>query len=132
MPKPHLKYVLIERSRGKIFYYFRRGKGMRIRLPDDYGSPEFNEAYSLALKCDLVGPREEKITRFNGNRANDVETTLLAAIRRAKFRAREKGLEFDLDYEWVIDKARKQDFKCCLTGIPFFMPTAADSNINPY
>lgn len=50
MPKnrpPHLEHF---RSRhGRMMWFFRVGKGPRIRLPDDYGSPAFSAAYDAAL-----------------------------------------------------------------------------------
>ncbi|MCV9940969.1 tyrosine-type recombinase/integrase [Boseaceae bacterium BT-24-1] len=50
MPRPRYPHALREHSRhGKSLWYFRRGKGKRIRLPDDYGSEEFKEAYEAAL-----------------------------------------------------------------------------------
>lgn len=50
MPKPRLPHLIRERSRhGRIVWYFRMGKGARIRLPDVYGSPEFLAAYNAAL-----------------------------------------------------------------------------------
>lgn len=43
-------YVYRERSRhGRAVLYFRRGKGKRIRLPDDPTTPEFEAAYRAAL-----------------------------------------------------------------------------------
>jgi integrase len=50
MPKPRLPHLLHERSnRGRWVWYFRVGKGPRIRLPDEYGSTEFIAAYHAAL-----------------------------------------------------------------------------------
>lgn len=50
MPKPRLPFLLHERTcRGRLVWYFRRGKGKRIRLPDQYGTPEFEAAYQAAL-----------------------------------------------------------------------------------
>lgn len=50
MPKPRLPHLLHERTnRGRWVWYFRIGKGARIRLPDDYGSPGFVAAYHAAL-----------------------------------------------------------------------------------
>jgi integrase len=40
---------------GAIIYYFRVGKGPRVRLPDDPGSDEFNRAYKEALMAHLAG-----------------------------------------------------------------------------
>ncbi len=51
MPKPRLPYLSHEKSRhGRLKWYFRRGKGQRIRLPDKYGSKEFRAAYDAALE----------------------------------------------------------------------------------
>lgn len=50
MPKPRLPHLIHERTcRGRLVWYFRRGKGKRIRLPDGYGTPEFEAAYRAAL-----------------------------------------------------------------------------------
>jgi integrase len=42
-------YVDRNYSKGKTYLSFRRGKGGRIRLPDDPTSEEFREAYTAAL-----------------------------------------------------------------------------------
>ncbi|GAB4351317.1 MAG: tyrosine-type recombinase/integrase [Oricola sp.] len=53
------RYVYNERNRfGANRYYFRRGKGPRIRLPE-YGSDEFDAAYNEAL-TDSVGEKKAK------------------------------------------------------------------------
>jgi integrase len=33
---------------GRVIWYFRRGKGKRVRLPDQFGSPEFWAAFAAA------------------------------------------------------------------------------------
>ncbi len=43
-------YVYREKTRhGRWVLYFRRGKGRRIRLPDAFGAPGFDDAYQAAL-----------------------------------------------------------------------------------
>jgi hypothetical protein len=50
VPRPRKSYVQKERNRhGKTVWYFRRGDGPRVRLPDPYESPAFNAAYIKAL-----------------------------------------------------------------------------------
>lgn len=50
MPKPRFPFVLREKTRhGKIVWYFRRGKGKRVRLAGDYGSDTFIAAYNAAM-----------------------------------------------------------------------------------
>lgn len=49
--------VTRERTRhGRAVYYYRVGKGQRIRLPD-YGTPEFDEAYRAAQAGEPLRPR---------------------------------------------------------------------------
>jgi integrase len=48
MPRKLPPFVLRERSRhGRVVFYFRKGKGARIRLPD-LSDPEFENAYQRA------------------------------------------------------------------------------------
>lgn len=50
MPRPRYPHAHHERNRhGNFVWYFRRGKGKRIRLPEPYGSDEFKAAYEAAL-----------------------------------------------------------------------------------
>lgn len=50
MPKPRLPYVNRHVNRhGKVYWFFRARHGQRIRLPGDYGSPEWQAAYDAAL-----------------------------------------------------------------------------------
>lgn len=44
-------FIRLQRSKGKAYYYFQRHKrGVRIRLPDDPDSEEFDRAYWAARK----------------------------------------------------------------------------------
>src|SRR5690242_18340701 len=49
MPRRLPPYVERNHVRGHTYLSFRRGKGPRIRLPDDPTSEEFRAAYSAAL-----------------------------------------------------------------------------------
>jgi len=50
MPRPRKPFTQREVTRhGITVWYFRRGKGPRVRLPGPYGSDEFNAAYDAAL-----------------------------------------------------------------------------------
>lgn len=50
MPRPRPLYLQSEQTRhGTRVWYFRRGKGPRIRIAGDYGSAEFQAAYQAAL-----------------------------------------------------------------------------------
>lgn len=63
MPRPRLPHVQREVSRhGRVMWFFRRKRGgPRRRLPDDYGSDEFMEAYNAAL-ADKAAPERTKAT----------------------------------------------------------------------
>ena len=64
--KVDLPYVIRIRSRGRMYYYFRRG-ALRVRLPGHPGSREFSEAYA-ALKREHV-PQLVQQTRGAGRGA---------------------------------------------------------------
>jgi integrase len=50
MPRKLPMFVLQERSRhGRAMFFFRKGKGPRTRLPDNFPSREFTAAYTAAL-----------------------------------------------------------------------------------
>lgn len=50
MPRRRKPFVQRESTRhGKTVWYFRRGTGARVRLPGEYESPEWLEAYEAAL-----------------------------------------------------------------------------------
>lgn len=57
MPRPRRPYECRETSRhGKTVWYFRRKGQPRIRLPDSYGSLEYDEAYERALTAKAPRP----------------------------------------------------------------------------
>lgn len=50
MPKPRFPYVNRHVNRhGRVYWFFRARHGVRIRLPGEYGSKEWMEAYNAAL-----------------------------------------------------------------------------------
>lgn len=51
MSKRRLPYLVRERTRhGKIIWYVRIGHGPRVRIAGTYGTQEFVDNYTLALK----------------------------------------------------------------------------------
>jgi integrase len=51
MPRPRPPHLVREVSRhGKVVWYVRPGQGKRVRLPDQYGTDEFWDAYRAALQ----------------------------------------------------------------------------------
>ena len=57
MPKPTPPYVVRETTRhGRLVWFYRRGKGRRVRLPDRFGTDKWWDAYAkarLGLPIDL-------------------------------------------------------------------------------
>src|SRR5262245_38659875 len=67
MPRKLPLFVNRERSRhGRVMFFFRRGKGGRVRLPDAYPSPEFDAAYQSALTG--LRPRNARATETPADR----------------------------------------------------------------
>jgi integrase len=54
MPRKLPRYVERNHVKGKTYLSFRRGKGPRIRLPDDPTSDEFTAAYLAAMSGDAM------------------------------------------------------------------------------
>jgi hypothetical protein len=51
---------------GRAVWYFRRGKGARVRLPGDFGSVEFWSAYEAAAKGVDHSAGDLRQDRFRG------------------------------------------------------------------
>lgn len=108
--------VIRERSRhGKTVYYYRRGKGPRVRISGEPGSEEFTLSYAAAL-ASYTGRR--------ASRAMDYEiapavNALSRSLQGAKMRAHKRGMPFDLDVDWCIEMLRAQGGVCAVTGMKF-------------
>lgn len=115
MPRTRLKYVHRYITRhGEAIFYYRRGQSGRIRLPDTYGTPEFLEAYQLAASGER--PKVARIGRYE-RRTERIASAFATTLSGCKARAAQKGRGFDLTVEWLCDLARRQDFRCAVTGI---------------
>jgi hypothetical protein len=56
MPRPRPPHLHRETTRhGNPVWYVRVGKGPRIRIKATYGSPDFEAAYSAAIKGERIG-----------------------------------------------------------------------------
>lgn len=57
MPRPRPPHLNLETNRhGNPVWYVRVGKGPRIRIKHEYGTPEFNAAYQAAVSGEEVKP----------------------------------------------------------------------------
>ncbi len=124
------QHVEVQRTRhGRTVFYFRRRGKARIRLPDEYGSPEFWRAYSIAQEHTADARRRRS---YDERRCAAALIIVRRGIRSARSRAAEYGLEFDLTDAWAAVTIARQQFKCALTGIPFLTPSEIAARRNPY
>jgi hypothetical protein len=131
--RPHLRGVQSEVTRhGKKVYYFRHPDGGRVRLPDSFGSDSFMEAYAFAAK-DLPIPSRLRLpspqTReYRGKIGRALMESVIGAANRAKV----KGIEFDIDHDWIMGQLDAQSMKCAVTRLKFYAQSTARSFRNPY
>ena len=131
--KPKYRFVTSERTRhGKVINYFRRNKGVRIRLPDDKDSEEFKQAYQAAWDAIPIGDVRNMPVTAVERRKQRTEATLRGSFRSARTRARTKGVPFDLTLDFLLDLALEQEFRCRLTGIEFFANNDANCRVDPF
>lgn len=119
---------IVQTRHGRRVVYFRKGKGPRIRLPDDLSSPEFAAAYEAA-KLPIKNVRK---CHGDKTRKQRTEAVVRRALRSARVRARRKNVPFDLDLDFLLALAEEQDFRCKLTGINFFARNNIKARIDPY
>lgn len=119
MSRAPYKYIQIEKRGDREIVYFRRGRAARIRLPsldDKYFVDAYHKAFCnepVPHVRDIPPPVVEQVKQR-------VEQTLRSAVSAARCRAAKKSLPFDLTVDWALDQVQRQNFRCGLTGIPFF------------
>jgi integrase len=106
MPRPRPPYLHREKTyRGKYVWYVRVGKGPRIRIKAEYGTPEFDAAYQAARNAE---PLAQKTTVRAGSLewliARYRETPAWTSLSLATRRQRENILRH------VIQSAGRQPF----------------------
>lgn len=93
MPRKLPLHVVRERSRhGRVMFFFRRGKGKRTRLPDEYPSEAFDEAYNACLTGDPPKKRTRAVSpadRLEWLVARFMESGVWASTSPATRRQRE-------------------------------------------
>lgn len=94
---------------GEIVTYYRlRENGQRIN--GEPGTPEF------ALSLDLARGRASKPEQIYSRRLHDWAKEI---ARASKYRAKARGLEYDITAEYVSEVLIAQNRKCAITGLPF-------------
>ena len=125
------KFIRAEITRhGKRVYYFRRDQE-RVRLPDEYGTDEFNRAYDMAVKGTPIVIARNLKSPAKGRRGK-IETACAVAIKNAKARARAKGWKFELPDDWALRECQANGYRCSLTGVPFLSAFDGETHKRPY
>jgi hypothetical protein len=129
----HYKYIERATTRhGKTVYYFRRGKGDRARLPDEYGSAHFKSAYFAALRGEPIPHVREFQKPETAERIRVIRSAVKKAGSKAKVRAKRKGMRCDIDSAWALNKIEAAGYRCELSGIPFLKPHDRASFMHPF
>ena len=124
--KARPRHIQCETTRhAKTFYYYRVKGLPRVRLDGEYGSSPFWASYAAAA----AGLSTDE--RLKNKRFSDIAAKVRRALAAAKHRAAKRGLPFELTERWALDKIERQEFKCALTGIPFFAKHPA-LRVHPY
>lgn len=114
-------FVHIEINRhGNRVVYFRRGKGERIRLPDDVNSTEFEASYQAALNDTPIPHVRDALLTPVEERKQRVEAALKKNLIGARARAKTKKRTCSIDLDWLLDRVETNNFCCELTGIEFY------------
>jgi integrase len=115
MPRPRKPYTQKETTRhGTVVWYFRRGKGPRIRLPGAFGSREFNEAYGRALAGQTVEPKKRApILTLRWLADRFYQSARFNALRPNTQRNYRLGLEYACrsGADLLVDEITKTDVK---------------------
>lgn len=116
---PNVKKVV---SRGKPYYYFQR-KGLNlIPLPNPLEAPDlFLDAYEVAKSTPLVSEL-----------ADDIRAAIRQTLKRASTRSKEKGMAFDLTYDFLCQLFVGQNGLCAMTGIKMTTIKKYDCRRNPF
>jgi len=75
---------------------------------------------SVCTVCSQDRSREYRNNTWRGRAAE--------LFRAAKSRAKVRGLEFNLDKKWIVDRLEAINFTCEVTGIPFALPLGDGSS----
>jgi hypothetical protein len=132
-----LGFPYIERvttRHGRKCLYVRAPGRLRVRIREEFGTPDFTAAYRAAMLGQTPPARDRKSAAALrvGKRAGDIGRALVQCLRGAKGRGRLAGREFALTLDWAIAEVERAEFKCALSGIDFYTKHDAQSFRNPF
>ena len=103
--------------------YYRCPGHKAVPLPD---VPTESEAFAEAVEMARSG--KATLTPH----PNLLSSMCRACVRRAKSRARARGMEFNICSDRVVQMLQAQDFKCALSGIRFTLEKPDTSSRKPF
>lgn len=134
---------------GAIAWYVWRRPGPKIRIRGEYGSREFRERYWAAIDGHRepvrVPPKPPTVKdikvemglgrsadKAKLSRDQKVAFAVERSVKRAKLRAKDKGIDCDITFEWAMDRVLQNDWKCEMTGIAFFDQSGDGYRTHPF
>lgn len=96
---------------GKIRTYYRRGK-YQIALPLGANEPSPEYIAAASGYSELI----QAVPDFDGSAIDASVTDMVRSVRN---RAKRRGIDFDIDREWVIEKLHAANYRCAVTGMRF-------------
>lgn len=131
--KPRNVHIVYQNKK-RYCYYRKRGVGS-IALPNlPYDHPDFLSAYiDAATQCgDMIGGNQGVMVAKKVADAEAIASSLGVAMRKAKSRAAERELAFNLTQESMQELFVAQNGKCAMTGLAFTPNHDTESRRNPF
>ncbi len=128
LEKPRLKHLSFETTRhGKKVVYFKKGKGHRVRMPDDVESTLFHETYRS-----LLSGNYKFTSPVNSKNAKMFIPRIDSILGSAKSRAALRGIPFTITRDWVYERLLEQNCCCAITGLKFSKNRDSGRERSPY
>lgn len=118
---------------GSVAWYFWRRPGAKIRVRGEYGTKEFRDNYWKAANGAIITEAIKSKKQYDAIVSKQkVEFAVEKAVRRARVRAKEKGVPCDITFEWAMDRVIERGSKCEMTGLQFFHPSGDGHRVHPF
>lgn len=104
MPRRLPLYVERNYVKGKSYYSFRRGKGARVRLPDDPTSPEFLAAYQAAFAGAPPAEERGKIMRVEPYSIGALIASYKQSMEYKRLREKTSKPQYDMRLELIREQ----------------------------
>ena len=127
-----VKNVMTIRKNGLEYHYHRYKWYKLARLssgvdPNDLGAVRADFASLKANIGNNLPPGESNVVLVDG-----VSAVMRKSLFRCRERAKKIGVDFDIDLPFIAEMARRQSYRCELSGIIFDTRSARDRRANPF